>query len=541
MSIDAELAALGEPAAAPHEHQLAEFLERELERLENGEELADTDLPIADGLRSDGRNLMTEILRLRSAAASIWDHSRVLFEETTEVLPDPFPGEFRIIGRLGCGAFGDVWLAEDLHLGRSVALKFLKVGGRHNPEQRLAALRNDARLLAAVRHPNVLQVYAWRQAAAGPCLVLQYAAGGSLKDRVCRDGPLPWHLATRYVADAADGLLAAHARGIVHRDVKPANLLWDSATDEALLTDFGIAARLGDAATPAGTAGFMAPEAFAGEVSPPLDTYSLAATLFWLTAGEIPFAAATVGELVEAINRGLAQPEPRCAGLPASLEDLVRAGLAFRAPDRPTLADFAAALRGALNRLLADTLTLAQPHSNYEVQLRLLVSRQVGPQSFVPVASSAPPAEFALRDFKRVPPAPERVRLHTGDRVRLEVQAARPGFVTVFNIGPSGNLNLLYPAQPPAGADRPLLAAHQPLHVLDVELTPPVGRERLFALWCRDPLPLRLEELATLTGITAGPVSQCYQATRDIVRVRRSWDQIPLRDRYVVVLEVDHV
>jgi serine/threonine protein kinase len=459
--------------------------------------------------------------------------------------PDPFPGEFRLLRRLGAGAFGEVWLAEDLSpLGRLVALKFLHA--RPSADDRagaLAALQTDARVLASLRHPHIVQVYSWRQPAgsSGPCLVLQYVAGGSLEDRVLRDGALPWHLAARYVADVGEGLLQVHARGIIHRDVKPANVLWDPERDEALLTDFGVAARLTDPAQEAGTPLFMAPEGFRGELSPALDVYSLAATLFWLVAAQAPFRAADKPPLVRAVLAGLPDPDPRCAGLPAALERLIRAGLSPRAAERPSLADFTAALRGSLNLLLADALTLsapAAPGRATPVDLRLLVSRQVDAHTCVPVAASQQPAERCLRDFRRVPAQPQRVTLHTGDRVRLEVAASHSGYVTVFNVGPSGNLNLLYPADLSAGSAP--LEADRPLHILDVELTPPVGHERLFALWTRRPLPLRPDELRSL--VEQGPADGLgpYRATRDMVRVQQSVQQLSPEDRHVVVLELDH-
>src|SRR5262245_47896622 len=175
--------------------------------------------------------------------------------------PDPFPGEFRLERFLGRGAFGEVWLARDLSpLARPVALKFLRPSGspdRH--EQSLAVLRNEARLLASLRHPNIVPVFAWKNAPdVGPCLVLAYVPGGSLEQLVQHQGALPWQLAARYVADIADGLLLVHARGVIHRDLKPANMLLDPETDEALLTDFGIAARLAECGTAAGTPRFMA-------------------------------------------------------------------------------------------------------------------------------------------------------------------------------------------------------------------------------------------------------------------------------------------
>jgi hypothetical protein len=452
---------------------------------------------------------------------------------------DPFPGEFALQRRLGHGAFGEVWLARDLSpLARQVALKFLRLtGSPDHQQQALAVLQNDARILASLRHPNIVQVHAWRQTASspGPCLVLQFVPGGSLADRVRRRGPLPWQLAGRYIADVADGLLVVHDRGIIHRDVKPANILHDPESDEALLTDFGIAARLADSGTIAGTPLYMAPEAFRGDVSPALDVYGLAASLFWLITGSTAFDGRDRRELVRNVERGLPTHDPRLAALPASLEELIRGSLAADPAARPALAHFARRLRGSLNLLLADCLTLPAAAG---VNLRLLVSRQADPFTCVPVAQAASSSEQVLRDLTRVPRRPERVTLHTGDRVRLEVESDQPGYVTVFNVGPTGNLNLLYPGEP--GVVPPLLPARRSLHIMDVELTPPTGQERLFALWTRRPLPLRLEELRSLVEHGSLPVTGAYRATRDMVRVQQSMNALPPEDRHAVVLELDH-
>jgi eukaryotic-like serine/threonine-protein kinase len=470
---------------------------------------------------------------------------------------DPFPGEFRLVRLLGRGAFGEVWLADDLSpLDRQVALKFMRLANaRRSESQTLAILQNDARLLASLRHPNIVPVYAWRQVASSglPCLVMQYVPGGSLEQLVGREGALPWPLAARYVADVADGLLLVHGKGIIHRDVKPANMLLDPESEfrfvhnlndssQALLTDFGIAARLADPRTVAGTPYYMAPEAFRGEVSPALDVYGLAASLFWLVAGNPPFAGDDVTALTSNIEAGLPLVDARFAPLPEPLEQLIRAGLHADPACRPSLDDFVLHLRGALNLLLADCLTLpanaTRPDS--PVNLRLLVSRQVGEHSGVPVASSVRQPERILRDLKRVPRAPERVQLRTGDRVRLEVEADRPGYVTVFNIGPTGNLNLLCPDEP--GSAPPLLAPNRPLHLADVELTPPAGNERLVAVWTRQLVPLRLEELRSLVEQDTIPgTSRRRAATRDMVRVQQSLEQIAPQDRHTVVLELDHL
>ena len=176
------------------------------------------------------------------------------------------PG-YRIYKHLGSGAFGEVWLAQDLNLPRVVAAKTLKLGAAPKEHARaLDALRQDAHLLTQVEHPNVVRVYAWMTVHDQHYLVMQYVSGGSLADRLKREGPLDWQRAARYVADVGEGLLEVHARGIVHRDVKPANILWDPGRDEALLTDFGVAARMANPAAVAGSIPYMAPEAFDGQV-----------------------------------------------------------------------------------------------------------------------------------------------------------------------------------------------------------------------------------------------------------------------------------
>src|SRR5262249_33725523 len=130
---------------------------------------------------------------------------------------------------------------------------------------------------------------------------------------------------------------------------------------------------------------------------------------------------------------------------------------------------------------------------------------------------------------------PECVALRTGDRVRLEVQADRDGYFTVFNVGPTGRLNLLYPAP---GARPAAVLANEPLHVPDVAMTPPARDERRFAVWSREPLPL--EKAVELARGEPGAVSPSYRATRNMERVQESVRQLRREDWHAVVLELDH-
>ena len=370
---------------------------------------------------------------------------------------------------------------------------------------------------------------------------MEYVAGGSLEDQVQRDGALSWQDAWRYAADVADGLKVVHAKGLVHRDIKPANLLWDADRDEVLLTDFGLAARLGWSNRPAGTPLFMAPESFAGAVTPPTDVYSLSATLFWLVTRQPPFLPVgstsdeIVVELPRLIEQGLPTPEPRCAGLPEALEQLIRAGLAADPQQRPPLSTFAERLRGSLNHLLTDSLMIlpvdTAPAASAGRQLR--VSRATA-HGYQPVAAEAP-LPSPTRNMKKVPPAPPRMYLRTGDRVRIEVTADRDAFVTVFNVGPTGDFNLLYPEGPRPPAPQPDVRAGNVLTILDVEMAPPKGRERLAAIWSGRPLPLSEADLRRLAEGAAAS-----QATRNMRRVQQALQTLASDERHTAVLELDH-
>lgn len=449
--------------------------------------------------------------------------------------PDPFPDRLRFLRILGEGAFGQVWLAEQIVLARHVAVKTLRAASC-NPRAAREALQRDAAHLARFQHPNVVTVHDLLFTPPGDgFLVLQYVDGGSLADRLERHGPLDWQSAARYVADAADGLIEVHRLGIVHRDIKPANILWQRDRDEALLTDFGVSALRTEPGCPAGTLPFMAPEAFTGALSAAMDVYSLAASFFQLVTAHYPFPGPRPLDFIGQIDAGLPDPDPRCAALPEELEEIIRAGLAFAPERRPRLEHFAEQLRATLNRLVVDTFRwpAGALAGQTGVNLRLRVYRAEG-STFRLVQTTQPITRSILRDIQKVPQAPDRVPLHTGDRLRLEVQADRAGYITLLDVGPTGNLNLLFP-EPSAAT---LVARHGAV-VDDVQLAPPAGRERLAALWSRQPLALAPRDLASLAA-SGTRVSTPYLGTRDVLRVRQTLDAMPPGDWQVQVLELDH-
>jgi hypothetical protein len=537
-------------AEPPCDPALAEALHRALERDPRGEP-ARVDHLLPPG--AEGRERLAGALQVAGLLDQFVRHveeeagidfpapaegSTQAYEPGHEALPQPFPGEYRFRALLGEGSFGKVWLADDLRLGIPVALKTVSLsGGVEQRSRSLAALQNDAQTLARLRHPNIVQVRTWRQAGDGHYLVLQYVRGGSLKDRLNAEGPLGWRKAARYIADAAEALEQVHAAGLVHRDIKPANLLWDEASDEVLLTDFGLSAWLAEAGggEAVGTAPYMAPEALEGRAGLAADVYALAATLFHLITGQPPFAAATWQELPALIARGLPDPDPRCASMPAGLERVIRVALHADPARRPGLAEFTAALRGRLNQLLADSL-LPPPGAAAGPAVRLTVARRGLDGGYTPLAAAQRELPRLTRNLELVPPEPEGVVLRTGDRVRIEVVADRDGYLTVFNVGPTGDLSLLYPA---TQGGPPAVPGNQPVVIGEVLVKPPAGCERLFAVWSRAPLPLSLAEVARQAAGEA-PVSPAYRATRNLVLVEESMNGVGEGEWRAAVLELEH-
>ena len=546
----------GEPPATPTEERLAQFVADALDRLQRGESAVVEEL-LADrpDLVGRGRELLSGLSTLHRAGGSTAP-SRPSSAQTPSFAPDgtplpqPFPDDFLVTRLLGEGAFGRVWLAEDLHLPRQVAIKSLRFpAGSEVGATTLAALKREAGFLTEIQHPNVVRVLFWREAGGQPYLVMEYVAGGSLAGLVEKE-PLPWERAARYVADVADGLLLVHAKGVVHRDIKAANILWDAEADEAKLTDFGVAGRLADARTATGTPVYMAPEAFLGKASEASDVYSLAATLFRLVTGELPFRAGDREEHVRSIERGLPDPDPRFVLVPAAIERVVRDGLVANPERRVALRNFLERLRGALNQSLADDMGTPAPddvHVSGPVNVRLSVSREVGAGVWRPVGTTHPPVGKLQRNMRRVPREPDQARVRTGEFVRVEVSADRAGFVTVFNVGPTGDLNLLHPETLPHPVGRAEVSRGvdvypgRPLMIPDIVFEPPAGRERVFAVWSAAPLPLTDADLRSFAGGgEGGGGSRSYRATRNMRRVKEVVRREESSGCRVAVLELEH-
>ncbi len=272
-------------------------------------------------------------------------------------------GRYRLEGCVAYGGVGEVWRATDLVLGRPVAVKLLRAEYAQHPEV-LARFRAEARHAGSVSHPGIAQVYDYGEdgAASSPYLVMELVDGPSLA-RVLAAGPLTPAHAMDVLAQAAAGLQAAHAAGLVHRDIKPGNLLVGPA-GQVKITDFGIAhaawsAPITQTGALVGTPAYLAPERVTGgPATPASDLYSLGLVGYQCLTGTVPFEGIAHGVTAAHQHRTLPPLPP---AVPAGVVELVN-DLAARDPAaRPASAGEVAVRAGRLRNALAGRPTAPPP------------------------------------------------------------------------------------------------------------------------------------------------------------------------------------
>ena len=267
----------------------------------------------------------------------------------TALQPDPLflsfqlslAGRYSIDRELGRGGMGVVYVAREVHLDRPVAIKLLPPERAEQPALRQRFLR-EARLAAKLSHPNIIPIHAVEETGGFVYFVMAYVEGETLAERVQSRGPLPSSEGARVLREVAWALAYAHERGIVHRDVKPDNILLENATGRVLVADFGIAAAAGDAESDgvAGTPEFMSPEQALGQpTNARSDIYALGATAFYALSGRVPFEGASATQI---LAKQVAEPAPPLSSLglavPRTLAAVVDRCLAKDPARRPETA-----------------------------------------------------------------------------------------------------------------------------------------------------------------------------------------------------------
>jgi hypothetical protein len=263
-------------------------------------------------------------------------------------------GRYELREEIGAGGFATVYRAYDPTLDRAIALKLLHLHLARDAATRERFVR-EGRALARVRHPNIVQVYDAGEAAGTAYLAMELIEGRPLSEIVAKRGALPLMAVAEIAEQVAGALAAVHARNLVHRDVKPVNIMIETESGRAVLLDLGIA-RVLDAATMTlsgwfvGTPGFMAPEQLQSgrEITPRTDVYQLGATVYTLLAGRPPFEGTTL----QVVNAIVSKPPPYLGDLrpdlPPAVIGVIAEAMAKDPARRPAgTREFAAQLRDA--------------------------------------------------------------------------------------------------------------------------------------------------------------------------------------------------
>ncbi len=249
-------------------------------------------------------------------------------------------GSYQLEERVGRGGMGEVWRARHTRLGSERAVKLLPANLATEPDF-LKRFEREAASASRLDHPNILAVYEYGESNGVPYLVMPYIKGGTLKERMAA-GPVPREEALNYLKQAAEALDYAHEQGLVHRDVKPANLLLDGR-GRLYLADFGIAKALEGAegltrtGVGVGTPEYMAPEQAQGRADQRSDLYALGVVLYQLLTGRVPYSG---NSTVEVLMKHLQDPLPLlplrniAPTLPARVEQVVTKALAKNPNDR---------------------------------------------------------------------------------------------------------------------------------------------------------------------------------------------------------------
>ena len=271
---------------------------------------------------------------------------------------DEFAG-YRIEQRLGRGGMGILYLALEPGLERRVALKLIAPEAAADEvfAQRFA---EESRIAASIEHPNVVPIYAAGEEQGVPWIAMRYVAGSDLGRRIARGGRLDPAEAAALIAQVGNGLDAIHAAGLVHRDVKPVNVLLsgDPGSEHAYITDFGVARNIAtesgltQTGRFVGTLDYVAPEQISGEpIDARVDVYALGCLLFKLLTGEVPFPReGEAARLYAHLNDPPPAPSLYATAVPAALDDVVARAMSKPPGDRyPSAGDLGRAAQAALS------------------------------------------------------------------------------------------------------------------------------------------------------------------------------------------------
>ncbi len=492
-----------------------------------------------------------------------------------------FAGRYEIRGVLGEGSFGVVYLAHDARLDREVALKFLRPQAFTEPQAKERFLR-EARSLAAVVHPNVVVVYDLGEVDGSPYLSLERIEGTTLREALA-GGPFTVGETVAVGRALLSALAAIHAAGVIHRDVKPANVML-ARDGRAKLMDFGLARGTAAAfdltvgGVTAGTPYYMSPEQWRGKSATPLsDLFALGTLLYECLAGRVPFKAGGFEELQQAV---LLDDPPPLRGIrpdvPEPLAEVIRKSLAKDPEDRHASAyEMRASLTGLSNHpdetgvLRGKASRLRRP-----AVLPLSESLPFRPEATSPVAPAAPlpkrrcllryagaaaailglafagvaaygeyaagrEIELSVRAFRGPKPEAPREPLTDGSTIRskerlsFEVRPSEAVHLYVFSVDSSGATFALFPSADAAYDKKNPFSGGQSHHLpptlegeeKDFEMDDTLGEERFYVVASRRPCPPLEDALGRMRQVGEEDASPDL-ARVDPPRAKRALDEI---------------
>jgi eukaryotic-like serine/threonine-protein kinase len=313
-----------------------------------------------------------------------------------------FDGRYQVERKLGAGGMANVYLAEDQELGRRVAIKILN--DRHaNDEQFVERFRREAKNAAALSHPNIVSIYDRGEAEGTYYIAMEYLDGRSLKELILSRGPAPLNVAIEYVRQILSALRFAHRHGIVHRDIKPHNVLVD-ADGRVKVTDFGIAragaSQMTEAGSIVGTAQYLSPEQARGtNVDQRSDLYSLGIVFYELITGTLPFNGDTPVEIaMKHLSQTPELPSALRPELPHDVDLVVTRALAKDPEDRYQSAE---EMDADLERLARGAAVSAET----EESATQIMRAPTGPSAATAATMVVPPRRGAYAPVHPVPPS----------------------------------------------------------------------------------------------------------------------------------------